>query len=386
MRILVIHNQLWAHYKSKLFYEINNRIKENYPESHFSVIHIALYEESRSNMQDEEKYQYDYPYKVLFNRSINKVGFLERLFSLLKTFNEHQPTILNVTGYFDWAQVLLMIYARNKGVKIVMSSESSSVDNNRFKIREKIKKFILSQADSFFCFGKTSADYLISLGVKPSQIAVDNAAVVDEDIIKTNYDAAKQRAQIISESSIPKHNFIFVGRLAPEKNLEILIKAFIALQQNSEATKSWGLIFAGDGPSRSDLEKLTIDSPNPGHILFAGGLPWYRVPEWLAKSDVLILPSISEPWGLVVNEAMVCGMPVIVSKNCGCAEDLLVDGRNGFSFNPLHQSELENSMKFFMQNPDKIVPMGNESLSLIKRFSSKNVASEMVECYRNLSV
>lgn len=383
MRILVIHNQLWAHYKSKLFSEINICLKEKYPESEFMVAHIALYEASRSGMQDEN-FKYIYPYKVLFNRSLHEVSFKERLFSLFKTFDEFKPSVLNVTGYFDWAQILLMIYARQKGVKIVMSSESSSVDNNRSKIKENIKSWIVNRADAFFCFGKTSADYLISLGVKPAQIAVDNAAVIDEEVIKTNYDESKLKFQISPKQKSGKRNFIFVGRLAPEKNLEILVKAFIQLKKEFPEAKHWGLYFVGNGPSLPDLEALAKDSLFSEQIKFIGGLPWYKVPEWLAKSDVLVLPSLSEPWGLVVNEAMVCGMPVIASKNCGCTDDLLNDGINGFVFDPNKQPDLETALTFFIQNPEKIEAMGLESKNLIKRFSSKKVAMEMVNCYRKL--
>lgn len=218
MRILVIHNQLWAHYKSKLFSEINNCLKEKHPESRFLVVHIALYEASRGSMQDEDNFQYVYPYQVLFNRSLDQVGFKERFTALIKAFDDFKPTILNVTGYFDRAQILLMVYARAKGVKIVLSSESSSADNNHSLIKEKIKSWILNQANAFFCFGKTSADYLISLGVKPAQIAVNNAAVIDEDMIRANYDLAKKQSETGLASG--NHNFIFVGRLAPEKILK----------------------------------------------------------------------------------------------------------------------------------------------------------------------
>ena len=383
MRILVIHNQLWAHYKSKLFSEINNCLKEKYPESEFLVAHIALYEASRSGMQDEN-FKYIYPYKVLFNRSLNEVSFKERLFSLFKTFDEFKPTVLNVTGYFDWAQILLMIYARQKGVKIVMSSESSSMDNNRSKIKENIKSWIVNRADTFFCFGKTSADYLISLGVKPDQIAVNNAAVIDEEVIKSNYDEAKLKLRTVPELKSENRNFVFVGRLAPEKNLEILVKAFIQIQKEIPEAQNWGLYFVGNGPSLPDLEALVKESSFPQQIRFTGGLPWYKVPEWLAKSDVLVLPSLSEPWGLVVNEAMVCGMPVIVSKNCGCTDDLLNDGTNGFIFDPNQQRDLETALKFFIQNPGKIETMGLESTKLIKRFSSKKVALEMADSYKRL--
>lgn len=384
MRILVVHNQLWAHYKSRLFSEIHHALQENYPGSEFLVVHIALHEASRSVMQNDKKHPYEYPYKVLFDRSLDSVGFQERRKALLKAFDDYQPTILNITGYFDWAQVLLMFYARAKGVKVVLSSESSSMDNSRSAIKENIKKFIVSRANAFFCFGKTSADYLLSLGVKPSKIAVRNAAVIDEDLIRENYDRARSEMPSHKSTEADTRKFIYVGRLAPEKNLEMLIRAYGAVHKTAK-DESWKLLIVGDGPLRENLETQVADSGQTDNIIFAGGFPWHQVPGWLAKSDVLILPSKSEPWGLVVNEAMVCGMPVIVSENCGCAEDLVKNDVNGFTFDPEEQLQLESALRFFINNPEHILSMGKESLKLIAPFSSKTVAYEMANCYKKLS-
>ncbi|KAA6431459.1 glycosyltransferase family 4 protein [Dyadobacter flavalbus] len=379
MRILIIHNQLWAHYKSRLFSEIYSSLKKKYPESDFLVVQIALYEASRSAMQSDESIVYDYPYQVLFNRSLDSVHFPERLKSLFKAFHAYKPTVLNITGYFDWAQVLLMFYARIRGVKVVLSSESSSADHNRSALKERLKSFIVNRANAFFCFGRTSAQYLESLGVNPAAIMVRNAAVIDEDTVRTRYDLAKK--QVGNENLIRK--FIFTGRLAPEKNLSLLIRAFYNVQPINSG--SWQLLLVGDGPERDLLENLTKSLNLSGKVTFAGGFPWYKVPEWLAKSDVLVLPSKSEPWGLVVNEAMTCGMPVLVSDKCGCAADLVEPGKNGFTFDPENQSALEENMRFFMQNPDRIVPMGKESVKMIVPFSSKRVASRMADCYKILS-
>ena len=377
MRILLIHNQLWAHYKSKLFSEINLALKNTHPESSFLVVHIAMHESSRSDMKDDDTYfPYDYPYKVLFKRSLDQVKFLQRFIRLLKAFHEFKPTILNVTGYFDWAQILLMIYARSRGVKVVLSSESSAIDRDRSAMKETIKKWILSQADVFFCFGKSSAHYLLRLGIPRSRITVRHAAVIDEEIIRSNFLEAQKNGDKA------KSNFVYVGRLAPEKNLELLIRAFININKKQKDNgKSWGLIFVGEGPTRTQLEKLAASDEN---ITFAGGHPWYKVPQWLAQSDVLVLPSKSEPWGLVVNEAMVCGMPVIVSNKCGCVKDIVKTGQNGFTFHPSNQRELEDAMNFFVRNPTKIAEMGNQSQLIIAPFAAKQVAIEMIDCYRSL--
>ena len=380
MRVLVLHNQLWAHYKSRLFSEIHRAFKENYPDSDFLVIQIALYEASRSVMQSDDTITYDYPYQVLFQRSLDQVSFKERRAALFAAFDAYKPTVLNITGYFDPAQVLLMFYARTKGVKVVLSSESSSADNSRSFTKEFLKKLIVNRANAFFCFGKTSAEYLESLGVKPAQIPVRNAAVIDEEVVSSRYHAGKQENVNIARVA----RFVFVGRLAPEKNLETLLRAFAKVVPLDAALWPWELMFIGDGPERSSLEKLTKELQLEHKVLFMGGLPWYKVPDMLVHCDVLVLPSKSEPWGLVVNEAMVCGLPVIVSKNCGCVADLVENGVNGFTFDPDSQQELETAMTFFIRNLDKIAVFGQASRQLIAPFSSTQVARQMADCYHNL--
>lgn len=378
MRILIVHNQLWAHYKSKLFSEIHHVLQSEHPGAVLLVAQIALYESSRSQMQAGEQKLYDYPYRVLFEGSLEQVGLWERVRALFSTFREFDPDVLNVTGYSDWAQVLLMLHARSRGIKVIMSSESSAQDHVRSGWKEKLKRRIVSYADAFFCFGKSSAGYLESLGVPPSRIAVQNAAVIDEDTIRQRYAAAKKVNGTAIDAQ--RRKFIYVGRLAPEKNLLLLVQAFISLGRRNP-DHSWELLLVGEGPMRQELEAVVKEANMAGHIRLEGGCPWYEVPGWLATSDVLILPSTSEPWGLVVNEAMVCGMPVIVSRACGCADDLVQEGTNGFLFQPSAQHELETAMEFFITNPDRIATMGMESLKLVAPFSSTKVAARMVECY-----
>ncbi|KAA0993709.1 glycosyltransferase family 4 protein [Dyadobacter aurulentus] len=386
MRVLIVHNQLWAHYKSRLFSDISQVFKNKYPQSELLVAQIALYEASRSVMQNDNAVTYEYPYKVLFERSLDSTTTGERRKALFKIFNEFKPDVLNVTGWGDVAQVQLMFYAKSRGVKVVISSESSSLDHSRSWWKEALKSFIVTKANAFFCFGKTSADYLESLGVHAQDIAVRNAAVIDEEIIKSNFEKSKRQLAATAGNEDLVKKFIYVGRQAPEKNLEMLIRAFAKVQQHNKAgTEHWQLLLVGDGPERQHLELLTKELRIEDSVLFAGGFPWYEVPSKLAESDILILPSKSEPWGLVVNEAMVCGMPVIVSEKCGCVPDLVENGVNGFTFHAEKQEELEKTMQFFIDNPEKIKAMGAQSLAKIKPFASEKVAEQMVETFRQLA-
>ncbi|PWJ56725.1 glycosyltransferase involved in cell wall biosynthesis [Dyadobacter jejuensis] len=376
MRILIVHNQLWAHYKSKLFAEIHQSLLKRHPESTLLVAQIALYEASRKGMQNkEQQYNYDYPYRVLHPTSLDDVPFKKRLVSLFQTFHSFRPTVLNITGYFDWAQVLLMLYARLRGVKVVLSSESSVADHNRSPWKEFVKRLIVNAANACFCFGSSSAHYLRSLGVPDERIRVRHAAVIDEAIIHQKYQLAK------AEVAAPSYAFVYVGRLAKEKNLELLLQAFMELK-TSTPHHLWSLRIVGSGPEEDHLKNLAQGCTN---IVFEGSHAWHQIPSLLAKSTVLILPSISEPWGLVVNEAMVCGMPVIVSETCGCAVDLLQEGVNGFTFRPQDREALLRHMAWFVQHPDQIATMGDASKEIILPFSSKKVAQEMVDTFRQLN-
>lgn len=382
MRILLIHNQLWAHYKSIIFEEIQRELTLSDPESTFLVAQIALYEASRATMQSNaEVTTFEYPYEVLYPRSLDSVTLWERVQGVFKTFHTFQPDVLTITGYYDWAQVLLLVYAKIRGKKVTVSVESSQMDRTRHAGKELIKKIIFKLTDAFFCFGTSSVNYLLALGVPEAKIAVRQGAVVDNTRIRQRYDHARAE---IRPPGLPTRNFIYVGRLAPEKNLLTLLEAFHTAVK-SDQIADWGLILVGDGPERVPLEDFVIKNELTQRVQFTGGVGWQTVPDYLAHADVLILPSFSEPWGLVVNEALVCGMPVIVSDKCGCAEDLVKAGENGFLFDPTDQQALMDAMQFYGSQPAEINQHGAVSEKIILPFSPVRVANEMISHYQNLA-
>ena len=110
------------------------------------------------------------------------------------------------------------------------------------------------------------------------------------------------------------------------------------------------------------------------NILLAGYKQKEELPLFYALSDVFILPSISEAWGLVVNEAMASGLPIIISDRCGCYPDIVKEGINGYSFNPLNKNELLNIMKNIIEEKYDLEKMGQTSLKIIKDYTSENMA------------
>jgi glycosyltransferase involved in cell wall biosynthesis len=377
MRVLIVHNQLWAHYKSKLFSELH-RLAPQY-DLQIHVAQIALSEKSRANMGDAEAFRYDYDYEVLFNTSLDQVALWPRTKALLKKIRGYRPDVLNLTGWYDPAQWVLLFYAKLMGIKVIISNESNVRDHVRMGAKERFKQFLLGRADAFFCFGKSSAAYLEKLGAKSSQILTQKAAVVDNEVIlKHHQKAIGERESRKKAKNWARYNFIFVGRLIPPKNLPMLLEAF---DEISAKAPEWGLVLLGGGDQKDELQFLAQNNKN---IRFEAGVPWYEVAEYLALADVLVLPSESEPWGLVVNEAMICGLPVLVSEPSGCVDDLVKIGQNGFTFHPHQKQDLVNKMHYFVQNAANLTRMGEASREIVAPFAPEKVAHEMLRGIKGL--
>ncbi|MCD8540345.1 MAG: glycosyltransferase family 4 protein [Leadbetterella sp.] len=369
MKTLVIHNTLWAHYKSVLFEEIQ---KQTPPPHEFHVLQIARSEISRKGME-ESQIRYRYSYTLLFDDYIEHVPALREIVAVLKFIYRYNPDVVNVTGYSSSASTLPAIFfARLLGKKVIMSSESTRKDKTRSFLKEAVKRLAVRLCSGFVVFGKSSEDYILDLGASPRKILVRKAAVVDNEALDREYQVALAHRPH-PEIQTP-HNYIYVGRMAPEKNIPLLVKAFRELKPDQ-----WGLILVGNGPEDARIAELIRESPAP--IYRYDAVSWSEVPGFFSRADCFVLPSRSEPWGLVINEAMVCGLPVVVSEACGCVPDL-VNG-NGFSVPPGDLSALRDAMAAIASHPDP-EKMKRRSLEIIRDFSVRSVASAYVRALQTL--
>ena len=377
MKILIVHNILWAHYKATVFSELH-RLASAFG-STVHVLQIAQSEQSRALLGKPDQLPDQYSYELLFDTYIEQVSTSAKSKALISRMRAYGPDVILLTGYYDPAQLILMAIAKLSGIKVIIQTESTPVDLVRSRPREWLKRRIISLANGFFCFGTPQARYLIQLGARPEQILVRNNAVVDNAKLRQVYEKAlPNRMSKQRELGLKLANFVYVGRLAPEKNLTALLDAFHQARQQAAESTNWGLLLLGDGDQKAALQTQIERLQLQEVVKILPNQPWYRVPETLALADVLVLPSLSEPWGLVVNEAMACGMPVVVSDRCGCAEDLVKTGQNGYVFDPLQPDELVKNLLNFMNGQADLKAMGQVSAGIIAGFAPETVAREML--------
>ena len=387
MRILIVHNLLWAHYKSSVFQALQRLVNQQ-PDTSVLVLQIARNERSRATLEtstDPATPTYQYNYKLLFDQFIEEVGLLQRTRALLREARAFRPDVLNLTGYYDPAQLVLLLWAKATGVRVVMQNESTAADQARGGWKEHLKRWIISRCDGFFCFGNQAADYLIQLGVPPARILLRKNAVDNNALWQAYERAFPHRIQQQQRLKLPPNNFVFVGRLIAAKNLPLLLTCFAEATNQSANGADWGLILLGEGTEKDALLNQISTLNLTGRVNLLPGRPWYRVPEVLALSNVLVLPSRSEPWGLVVNEAMACGLPVIVSDRCGCAADLVRDGQNGFVIDPAQPPQLTHRLVQFMNGTADARQLGLAAQATIAPYSPEAVAREMLDGFINIT-
>ncbi|GAB4045215.1 glycosyltransferase family 4 protein [Spirosoma litoris] len=380
MRILIVHNMLWAHYKSSVFQALQQLVDQKNDIS-VLVLQIARNERSRASLEsnsDASTPTYTYKYELLFDRYLEEISFRERAQALLRHAKTFRPDVIDLTGYYDPAQLLLLMWAKVNGIRVVMQNESTAADQQRGGWKEQLKRWVFSQCDGFFCFGSQAADYVIQLGVPSSKILLRKNAV-DNNVLQSVYNQSlPSRTQQQQLFGLRPNNFVFVGRLIEAKNLSLLLNAFAEARKQSKNGTDWGIILLGDGTEKEKLTQQISTLELTDQIILLPGRPWFRVPEVLALSNVLVLPSRSEPWGLVVNEAMACGLPVIVSERCGCAVDLVKNGQNGFVFNPDEPEQLSHLLTQFMDGLVDTNRMGEAARQIIAPYAPEAVAQEML--------
>jgi glycosyltransferase involved in cell wall biosynthesis len=175
---------------------------------------------------------------------------------------------------------------------------------------------------------------------------------------------------------------VFTLRRHEDKNgLEYLIRAAQIVTKDKEDVF---FIIGGDGSLRTYHEQLAIKLGLKNRVIFTGNIPYIKVPYYYAMSDIIVVPSLQEAFGLVVSEAMACGKPVIGSR-VGGIPDQIVDAHNGFLVQPKNSVEISEKILWLIEHHKKAKRMGMNGRKIIEeKFNIKNRIDEIIQLYEDL--
>jgi glycosyltransferase involved in cell wall biosynthesis len=238
-----------------------------------------------------------------------------------------------VLGYFHPLDRSAIRYAIEKKLKIIFRGETSDQARARstFKnlLRDTILRRFYRRCSSLLYLGEASRSHYLRLGCDEEDLIFSPYCVDDAAYQKDEESREQQRNSIRCELDIPSDSFVvlFSGKLSKRKGVDLVPEAVRLLPMELRQSVCW--LILGDGELRGELETLCAQDPQV-RVRFAGFRNQLELSPYYHAADMLVLPSRrEETWGLVVNEAMAHGLPVVVTDNVGCRADLVVPGLTG---------------------------------------------------------
>lgn len=299
-------------------------------------------------------------------KELENANFAQLTNKLITTLNKVNPDILAISGYSRPAMLASLLWSLWNKKPTILFSESKEDDDSRSWWKEQIKAKLVSLYKAALVGGKVHKKYLEKLGM------ANNAIFLGYDVVENNIFNPKHLKSY--SCSLNKPYFLAINRFIPKKNLSFLVSAYSNYRQ-IVGNNAWDLVICGDGELRLQIEQQISSFGLEKAVHLPGFLQQEELFPYFAHASCFVHASTTEQWGLVVNEAMAAGLPVLVSNRCGCFEDLVIEGVNGFGFDPENLEQLTQLMSNISSENTNLQKMGQASLKQIQNYSPEYFAS-----------
>lgn len=299
---------------------------------------------------------------------------------LFQTLTRIGPDAVLCGGYNYLASWQAAWWAKCHRVPLMLWSESTALDQrDRHPLVEFAKTRFLNLCAGFIVPGIAATNYLQAFGIAPGRISVAPNAVDIELFSSGSNRARENETQTRAELNLPSRYFLYVGRLVRAKGVFDAVEAYSRV--DAKIRREVGLVLVGDGADRFELMERA-SRINPGTVRFAGFVQRENLPAFYGLAEAFVLPTHSDVWGLVVNEAMSCRLPIIVSDVAGCATDLVKDEWNGFVVPARDCSQFAARMTFMASDSAMREEMGMRSRQRIDAYSPEAWSDGVVTAAR----
>ena len=277
-----------------------------------------------------------------------------------------------VHGYMRLHHWAAFISAKRLKMKVLIRDEATAIGRDRSPLARALKptffSFLSQVADGFLAIGSRNRDYYLTNDIAKSRIFWMPYAVDNRAFQAAARAAAPQRERLRAALGLEPNRpvILFAGKLMLRKRPGDLLEAWTRLAPRPEQRPY--LLYVGDGTLLAEL-KSRLQAPGSEAVRFLGFKNQSELPAYYDLCDVFVMPTVFEPWGLVVNEVMNAGKAVIASDQVGCAPDLVRHGYNGFVYRASDVEDLHRVLRTALNDRTRLVEMGHRSLEMINRWS-----------------
>ena len=321
--VTIFHNVVWSRHKGAVFSALYNLSAAG--AIRYAMVQIADTETDRIGFSDVDYSFHRYPMRKLFDGCYEDVPTWRMIVRLTSEVLKTKSELVVLPGYHRpeyWAMLGACIVTRKRRA---VFCDSTAFDRPRRLLTSIPKRLFFSLCDGYFGFGERSREYLMSLGAKRERIFVPCQAAA----LPRSFSPERALGERLAARRLGRPVLLYVGRLSEEKSIDTLLDAFVRVR---EAVPEAILRIVGTGALHDLLVARASALALDGAVQFVGSLQDEPLSREYFGATCLVLPSHSEPWGLVVNEALNHGCPAVVSDRCGCVPELIVEGKTGLSF------------------------------------------------------
>lgn len=304
-------------------------------------------------------------------RELPRRNPLRRTQAVWSALSRLRPDFTAIPGWGTPESIAALLWSNRNSVPCLLMSDSTAEDAPRVAWKEAVKGALVKRAQAGFVAGTRHRKYLERLGM-PAEIITTGYDVVDNAHFARGADAArKDAAEFRMRLGLPDRYLLSICRFVEKKNLRRLVAGYAQYRQ--QATDGpVQLVIVGDGPMKSELQRFVHAKGLDGVVRVHPFAQYDLLPVYYGLASGFILASTTEQWGLVVNEAMAAGLPVLVSTGCGCQPDLVIEGETGVSFDPYNEAAIAGAIAAVMNSPATCAGMGKKAAEWITNYSLDN--------------
>ncbi len=369
-KVIVLHNII-SPIRVFLFNDLNKYYQNK--GVGFKVLFLSVGDKNRNWKTD---FQMDFDYEILDNFALRFAGKdLNTFFinpKIKEIIEKENPDKIISFGWDNWAAYVGAHWCKKNKKSFALWCGSTKHEKSwRRTLLYPMVKYIINRSNEFIAYGTRAKEYLILLGAEQKKIRIFyNTVDVDYFKKKSEKFSRKEKNDLKEKLGIKTDKTIlFSGQLIERKGIFELLKGFKNYQKINRGTS---LLIIGEGREKEKMEEI-IKSQNIKSIIFADFIQYEDLYKYYAISDLLILPSREEVWGLVVNEAMACGLPVVTTQETGASVDLIEEGENGFTISSNNPKAITQAInKVFNKNLHK----KNNSSQIIQKIEKLNNQSK----------
>lgn len=315
-----------------------------------------------------------------------KLSFLSpRVYGIGRALREEKWDAVWFHGYAHYALILGIIKAFRMKIPVLFRAESNLNYTPQNFIKNKLIRMLIKRASGLLWVGTNNKEYYKKYGARDAQLFFTPYAVNNELFQKKANEIKPYKYKLKIELGLNRDIpiILFASKMSARKNAMVLFNAYEKIINEKNLIPAY-LIFIGDGEQRQLLEQRVKELALSEYVKLLGFKNQMELPAYFVLCDLFVLPSEKEPFGLVVNEVMNAGKPIIATTDVGAAIDLIRNDNNGYVVKSGDVNGLKEAIIKALSDDKMLSEMGNESLRIINKWSFKEDVDGVISCLKAL--